>query len=68
MNFRDQVTFRNYDRERLIIDSIASKLTAEENALRNRIINAIVDTHQPYTPTAEEKAMVWRPSRARTPW
>lgn len=58
MNFRDQVTFRNYDRERLIIDSVASKLTAEENALRNRIINAIVDTNQPYTPAEEEKAMV----------
>lgn len=58
MNFRDQVTFRNYDRERIIIDSVASKLTAEENALRNRIINSIVDNHQPYTPTAEDKAMV----------
>lgn len=58
MNFRDQITFRNYDRERLIIDSIASKLTAEENALRNQIINAIVNTHQPYCPDAGERDMV----------
>ena len=58
MNFRDQITFRNYDRDRLIMDSIASKLTGEENALRNRIINAIVDTHQPYSPTEGEKEMV----------
>ena len=58
MNFRDQITFRNYDRDRLIMDSIASKLTSEENALRNRIINAIVDTHQPYSPSEGEKEMV----------
>lgn len=58
MNFRDQVTFRNYPSERLIIDSIASKLTDAENALRNQIINTIVDTHLPYEPTAENKAMV----------
>ena len=55
---RDQITFRNYDRDRLIMDSIASKLTSEENALRNRIINAIVDTHQPYSPSEGEKEMV----------
>ena len=58
MNFRDQITFRNYDRDRLIMDSIASKLTSEENALRSRIINAIVDTHQPYSPSEGEKEMV----------
>lgn len=58
MNFRDQITFRNYDRDRLIMDSIASKLTSEENALRNRIINAIVDTHQPYSPSEGEREMV----------
>ena len=25
-NFRDSLTFRNYDRERIIIDSIAARL------------------------------------------
>ncbi len=58
MNFRDQVNFKHYDRDRIIIESIASKLTAEENALRNRIINTIVDTHAPYTPTADTLEMV----------
>jgi len=58
-NFRDTLTFRNYDRERLIIDSVAARLTAEENAFRNKIIGYIVDNHRPFAPAdAAEKAMV----------
>lgn len=58
-NFRDTLSFKNYDRERLIIDSIAARLTAEENAFRNKIINFIVDSHRPFAPADEaEKAMV----------
>ena len=33
-NFKDSLTFENYDQERLIIDSIAARLSAEENAFR----------------------------------
>ena len=46
-NFRDTLTFKNYDRERIIIDSIAARLTAEENGFRNKIIHYIVDHHKP---------------------
>ena len=60
-NFRDSLTFRNYDRERIIIDSIAARLTAEENAFRNRIINSIADTRRAFLPAdGEERAMVER--------
>ncbi|MDY4031851.1 MAG: alkylmercury lyase family protein [Pyramidobacter sp.] len=60
-NFRDSLTFKNYDRERIIIDSIAARLTTEENAFRNRIINFIADNHKPFLPAGdEEKAMVER--------
>ena len=58
-NFRDTLTFKNYDRERLIIDSVAARLTEEENAFRNKIIHSIADTGKPYVPAdGEEKAMV----------
>ena len=58
-NFRDSLTFKNYDKERIIIDSIAARLTTEDNALRNRIINSIVDNHRPFVPANEaEKAGV----------
>ena len=58
-NFRDELTFKNYDRDRIIIDSIAARLTAEENAFRNKIINYIVDNHKPFAPADEaEKTMV----------
>ncbi|EHM12978.1 Alkylmercury lyase [Jonquetella anthropi DSM 22815] len=58
-NFRDSLTFKNYDRDRIIIDSIAARLTAEENAFRNRIINSIADTHKPFFAANDaEKAMV----------
>lgn len=58
-NFRDSLTFKNYDRERVIIDSIAARLTEEDNALRNKIINYIVDNHKPFVPSDEaEKAAV----------
>ena len=54
-NFRDSLTFRNYDRERIIIDSIAARLTAEENAFRNRIINSIADTRRAFLPADGEE-------------
>ena len=58
-NFRDTLTFKNYDRERIIIDSIAARLTAEENGFRNKIINYIVDHHKPFAPADEaEQRMV----------
>ncbi len=58
-NFRDSLTFKNYDRERIIIDSIAARLSAEENAFRNRIINFIADNHKAFLPAdGEEKAKV----------
>lgn len=61
-NFRDSLTFKNYDRERIIIDSIAARLTEEDNALRNKIINYIVDNHKPFVPAdeAEEAFSVGR--------
>ena len=60
-NFRDSLTFKNYDRERIIIDSIAARLSAEENAFRNRIINSIADTRKAFLPAeGEERAMVER--------
>ena len=59
-NFRDTLTFKNYDRERIIIDSIAARLTAEENGFRNKIINYIVDHHKPFAPAdeAEQRMLV----------
>ena len=58
-NFRDTLTFKNYDRDRLIIDSIAARLSAEENDFRNKIIGYIVDNHKPFAPADDgEKAMV----------
>ena len=45
-NFRDTLTFKNYDRERIIIDS-------------NKIIHYIVDHHKPFAPADEaEQRMV----------
>lgn len=58
-NFRDTLTFKNYDRERIIIDSIAARLTAEENGFRNKIIHYIVDHQKPFAPADEaEQRMV----------
>ena len=58
-NFRDGLTFRNYDRNRIVIDSIAARLSEEENAFRNRIINSIADNHTAFRPSGgAESAMV----------
>ncbi len=42
-DFRASLTFKNDDSQRLIIESIASKLTQRENEVRNMIINNIVN-------------------------
>ena len=58
-NFRDTLTFKNYDRQLIIIDRIAARLTAEENGFRNKIIHYIVDHHKPFAPADEaEQRMV----------
>lgn len=42
-DFRSEVKFKDYDAERIIIQSIASKLTKQENEVRNMILNDIVN-------------------------
>ncbi|WP_417081274.1 organomercurial lyase [Mobilibacterium timonense] len=60
MNFRDELTFEHYDKERLLMPSIASRLTEEENAFRHKVIEYIVANHQPYTPEGDEVALAKR--------
>ncbi|PKM78280.1 MAG: alkylmercury lyase [Firmicutes bacterium HGW-Firmicutes-15] len=42
-DFRSNLKFKDYDASRILIDSIASKLTQRENEVRNMIINDIVN-------------------------